>query len=329
MISTSPVIKILVVTYRRPLLLKRAVASIIQQTYTNWIAEIINDDPADDSVADLIDTLADPRIRLSLPAKHRGATQNFNYAFKQQDTPYATILEDDNWFEPTYLETMLRELTDCTEAQIAVANQRIWIENKDNSWTDSQRTIWPGITGTSLYRYNLIDKCGAAKICNSSMVWRTASAANWLTPDDLPIDVTEHFRERILPHPVLLVNTPLVNYAQTLHTNRSKALIWGQYQTLLIASVFQSLPQEAAEQLAGELWALARAHNKLYKTSLLHSGFSSKSAAVLVRKATPAELFRYSLTWIKSPLMCYRTVNAPKLLSAHFKFLTELLKPHH
>jgi glycosyltransferase involved in cell wall biosynthesis len=323
--APSVKIKVYIITYQRPILLKRAINSLLAQTHTNWIAEVINDDPYDKSVANLLVEINDTRISLSEPVVKRGGTKNFNYAFKHAEEPYATILEDDNWYEPLYLQTMLSQMLNNTEIALAVANQKIWIENADTSWTDSGNTIWAETWGTSLYSYRLEDKCGSAKICNSSMFWRTSAAVNWLTPDDIPIDVTEHFRERIIPHPILLVKSPLVNYAQTIYTNRSKEMVWGVYQTLLISSVFANLDATRAGELADYLWAIARDKNPPYKTSLLHSGLAHPNADILLKKATLTELARYCLTWIKSPATCYKIITAIKALPYHFKFLTDNL----
>jgi GT2 family glycosyltransferase len=101
-------IRIYVVTYRRPRLLERALRSLISQSYTARVAEVLNDDPSDERV--LISSLADPRIHLSEPARRRGCTGNFNYAFRRVAEPFASILEDDNWWEPEFLTAMLDAL---------------------------------------------------------------------------------------------------------------------------------------------------------------------------------------------------------------------------
>ena len=318
-------IKIYVITFRRVLLLERALKSLIAQSYSNWIAEVLNDDPADHAVAELITNLNDPRIQLSSPAIKRGGTQNFNYAFLDQKNPYATILEDDNWFEPTYLEVMLKALIDKPSYQVAVGNQNIWIENKDQTWTNTHRTVWPSLTGYDVYSFNLIDKCGSAKICNSSLFWNTKYAKNWLTPNDIPIDVTEHYRERVLPHPILLINNPLSNYSQTLISNRKTNYTWGIYQTILIASVFATLNDYEAHDLAKKLWNIARNNNRPLSTSLLHCGLYDQKSRILVKMASPQELIRYLFTWIKNPIQCYKIISSKPIYHQHLAFLTSNL----
>jgi glycosyltransferase involved in cell wall biosynthesis len=322
MIYSGIKIKVYVITYRRPHLLQRAIKSIIAQTHTNWIAEVINDDPADERVTSIINEVNDSRFYLSTPDLKRGGTANFNYAFANTAQPFATILEDDNWYEPDFLEVMLQALMDNNQVQLSVANEKIWVEGAGNVWSDTGKTIWPETAGSKLYTYQLKDKCGSAKICNSSMLWRTDYAGQWLTPGDIPIDVTEHFRERVIPHPILLVNKPLVNFAQTLQTSRStKKSVWGEYQTLLITSIFEVLTPKEANRLADDLWFEARANLPQYKTSLLHSGLSNTHTFILFKKATFYELFRYCLTWLRHPVNSYNIINAPKKHKKHFDFL--------
>jgi glycosyltransferase involved in cell wall biosynthesis len=235
-------VRVHVITYRRVHLLARALKSIQSQTHQNWIAEVINDDPTDNAVNELIISLNDERIFLSTPLVKRGGTGNFNYCFRAVPEPFACILEDDNWFEPTFLSTMLSALQHHKNLSMAVGNETIWEELPNNQWKNTKQTIWEQQNGTTIFEYRLIDKCGRAKICNSSMFWRTSEAAEWQTPPEIPIDVTEHFRERVIPHPILLVHEPLVNFAQTLQTYRRKnSNQWNVYQTLLVASVFELL----------------------------------------------------------------------------------------
>jgi glycosyltransferase involved in cell wall biosynthesis len=317
--------RIYLFTYKRNNILPRAITSLIAQTLTDWICEVHNDCPQDDFPGEHIASLNDPRFIIKNHLTNLGGVISFNLAIGGCTEKYVSILEDDNWWEPTFLEVMLKELCENDHIEVAVANEKIWIEEPDGSWTDAKKTIWPTTTGTTLYDYQLKDKCGAAKICNSSMVWRTRHTKNWLTPDDIPIDVTEHFRERVMPHPILLVNTPLVNFSQTIHTSRAKGLVWGSYQTLLIASVFANLNNAEKDDLAETLWDYARNNSPQYKTSLLHSALSYSNAFILLKKATLKELIRYGLTWLKSPFVCYKTIKAPRVLHEHFNFLINSL----
>ncbi|MCX2575914.1 glycosyltransferase family 2 protein [Pedobacter sandarakinus] len=318
-----PKVRVFVVTYLRHKLLERALQSLIKQTYPDWIAEVLNDAPEDTGVEDLINQLDDPRIVLSKPAIKRGGTGNFNYAFTQHiDEDFACILEDDNWYHHDFLLKMIGVLEDQPDFAVAISNEKIWVEHQDGQWEDTNNTIWPIDEGEIIFHDTMANKCGFAKVCNSATMWRVKNIEKVNLPIDLPIDVTEHFRERILPHPFILINEPLVHFANTLDTNRSSnSHLWGAYQVLLVASVFRKVPSSQKSRLAEKLWDTARANNNPYKTTLLHTSLAEKGAFILLKKATFSEILRYMLTWFRRPARCYKIITAPKRYQQHFKFL--------
>jgi len=296
-------IAVFVITYRRPHLLERALRSLLRQTHVDWTAEVLNDDPADTRVDELVRGLADGRIRLFEPRRRRGAAENFNTAFAQAArAPFAAILEDDNWWEPAFLATMLAALEAHPRLELACGNERLWRELPDGSWEDLRRNIWAATEGTALFPLRAADKCGPAKLCNSSLFFRTALASNWLTPAGVPIDVTEHFRERAIPHPFLLVQSPLVNYGETLGTARSRDPVsWGLYQVLLIGSAFACLRPDLRPRLAALLWRRARREEPLAKSTLLWTGLAVPEARTLWREGRSAEKFRFAAGAFRRP----------------------------
>lgn len=295
--SSTAQIRVHVITFRRLHLLKRALESLQRQSYRHWIAEVINDDPDDHEVGNYVASLKDPRITLSVPAVKRGGTGNFNYCFRPVQEPFACILEDDNWYEPDFLAHSLNALLSNSHIEMAVTNECVWKEHQNGTWENTNHTIWPLRKGSSIFEYHLADKCGKARICNSSMFWRTANAGQWKTPAGIPIDLTEHFRERIIPHPILLLHAPLVNFSETLQTYRKHhGHEWSINLTLLIASIFNQIEKAEATALAHELWTQARSTHKLLGTTLLNAALSDPKAKSLLHAATNKEKIRY---WIK------------------------------
>jgi hypothetical protein len=300
-------IRIYVVTYRRPRLLERALRSLISQSYTAWVAEVLNDDPSDERVAALISSLADSRIHLSEPARRRGGTGNFNYAFRRVAEPFASILEDDNWWEPEFLTVMVDALGRHPEIALSCGNERVWQEQPDSTWIDTGTTVWSAGNTEEKLEWSAVDKCGGARLCNSSLLFRTAGAEHWQTPADIPIEVTEHFRERVIPHPFLLVSQPLVNYAQTLVTHRSRdASAWNSYQVLLVGSVFVLARPEGRASLARSLWRRAREDNAQLTATLLATGWLVAEARELWRQGRHHEKLRHVLRGLRRPRVSRR-----------------------
>jgi Glycosyl transferase family 2 len=282
----TPLVAIYVVTYRRPHLLRRALGSLLTQTFGDWVAHVINDDPSDERVHSLIRDLDDPRISLFEPGKRRGGAANFNLAFQERACEFGSILEDDNWWEPGFLESMLAALRSQLEIEIACGNERIYREQPDGQWTDTGSIIWPDCQD-AFYSTDIETACGSAKLCNSALLFRTRRSHAWRTPDDLPIDVTEHFRERVLPQPIRLVGAPLVNYGETMVTNRrTGGTLWADYQCLLIGSCFASTPPRLREQLACRLWTAVTDRRSPRATGFLMTALAFPEARVLWRTSS-------------------------------------------
>ena len=295
---------------------------MLAQDFTDWICELHNDDPDDSFPAQLLAELNDDRFILKNHQINLGGSGSFNLAFSDCTEKYASMLEDDNWWEPDFLSTMIEELEEHPSIEIAISNEFLWKEERNGTWTDLKTTVLPKISGVEKYANDLMEQCGSTKICNSAMVWRTMKSEYWLIPTDLPIDVTEHFRDRVIHRERLMVYKPLVNFAQTINTNRtSDPANWGSYQVLLIASIFKKISPELRSTIASRLLERARRVSAPYKTSLLHASFAERSARELFKQATLGEIFRYSLTWLKSPRSCYRIIQSTVRLNDHWQFL--------
>lgn len=293
------------VIYRRPHLLRRALQSLVAQTLKEWKCVVINDDPMDLSVDDVVEEIADARITLYEPLVKRGATRNFNLAFSVVGEPFAAILEDDNWWRADYLETMVQVLVDHPDIVLANSNERIWKEMPNGDFKDTGRMVWPisKEEGVIQFQYGLIDKCGKAVLCNSAMVFRTARADSMKVPDTIPVDVTEHFRERVVPHPIALVTEPLVNWSETIKSYRSKDNhIWSLYQMLLVGSVFELASDDAERtEVAKALWSRCRAGDPFLVITLMYCAAFIPAAGVLKKYSRWREIARFLVHALRRP----------------------------
>jgi len=217
---------------------------------------------------------------------------------------------------------MLRALSDHPRCEIACANERIWRERSGESWERTGATVWADIRGFAEYSTRFEDACGSAKLCNSSTVFKTANATSWQTPDDIPVDVTEHFRERLVKQPVLLVHEPLVNYSETLQTHRSSSgTLWSDYQSLLIGSCFFSLPSEHRVDSARMLWKKLGKWPSPRATSLLLASRATPEARSLWSTSSQIQRLRFIATSFRWPAATLRTLDVQSRLRRHWNFL--------
>jgi hypothetical protein len=218
---------------------------------------------------------------------------------------------------------MLATLREYPDVAIACGNERIHREQADGQWIDTGSVIWPDCRH-ACYSTDVETACGSAKLCNSSLLFRTKRSESWCTPEDLPIDVTEHFRERVIPQPVWLVGTPLVNYAETITTNRAtRSTIWSDYQCLLIGSCFASAPPRLREELARRLWHGIPAGRSPRATSLLLTSLAFPEARAVWNTASIVHRALGTATAVRRMPNVLRTTQVRKRFDSHLRFLYE------
>jgi hypothetical protein len=255
-----PTIRVFLLTCRRSALLPRALASLRAQTFTDWICELHNDAPEDDFPRQLLAQIDDPRICLHQHEKNWGAVSCFNHACAGAPEPFFSILEDDNWWEPTFLEQLFAALNAHPNIELAWSNLQFWREETDGTWTNTQRTLWPKVRSSvvSIACPQLMQFDGPLHSNGAMLVRSTAAQSSRLqVPAWLPFIAMENLRERAFPGPFLLLTTPLVNFAQTRVSARSDNLgAWMQAQALMAAAFLAHI--KLAPPDFDELWQARR-----------------------------------------------------------------------
>lgn len=107
----TPLTSVVIPTRNRPELLRRALASVLNQTYINIEVLVVGDQcPFVDSA---LGEVTDPRVRhwnLAQHANDLGATAR-NYALKAMARgTLIAYLDDDNWWEPDHLPSLVQPL---------------------------------------------------------------------------------------------------------------------------------------------------------------------------------------------------------------------------
>src|ERR1700744_3140141 len=145
-------VKVFLPTYRRNSTLKRSVDSLLNQTLTNWVCEVHNDDPLDAFPVAYINSLNDARFKMVVHPQNLGPVATFNKMFDATDCEYICLLEDDNWWESNFLETMCAEMDKHPECAVGFSDIYLWQEKTDDPWEKLPSTLWPG----EIEKYKLI-----------------------------------------------------------------------------------------------------------------------------------------------------------------------------
>ena len=90
--------------YNKAPYVRKAVESVVGQTYRDWELIVI-DDGSTDGGGDIVAAIADPRIQL-VRQENAGVSAARNRGGALSTAPYTTFLDADDWWEPTFLEEM-------------------------------------------------------------------------------------------------------------------------------------------------------------------------------------------------------------------------------
>ncbi len=131
----NPKVTALVPTYRRPKYLKRAILSVLNQSYEDLRLSIF-DNASGDNTKDIVCSLSenDSRIKYHCHTSNIGALANFRYAFESVDTPYFSILSDDDCLSMDFYKDAIDVLDNNPELMFVVLNVLKIDENSDLSF---------------------------------------------------------------------------------------------------------------------------------------------------------------------------------------------------
>lgn len=106
-------IEIRIPTFKNPALLRRALSSLEEQTLPSWRGVVLEDSPGNEGLP-VVESISDSRIEHRECRSNRGLVQNLQRAFSPKpffkESRYACVLEDDNYFRPTFLEHAIESL---------------------------------------------------------------------------------------------------------------------------------------------------------------------------------------------------------------------------
>ena len=261
-------VRVFVPTYGRPHLLKRALESLLAQTHQDWTAEVHNDLPEDQEPSQIVSELQDPRVRFVQHPRNLGGTATFNLFFSNTTEPFYSLLEDDNWWEPSFLEKMIEHMNANPTVTVAWSNQKVAEECADGSWILTNRTVRArsGDDQPQLITWPQVEQLYGALHSQGAMIVRSRPGDDFKTP---PVELTgvEGFRERVFPHPLLYVPEPLGWFSVTRQTARTRSrTTFAALQSLLAASLLIHSPSDKLDPRS--VWLAAR-QDELPRTTLL------------------------------------------------------------
>lgn len=114
-------VTVLIPTYKRPEKLKRAIESVLSQTYSD-LKVMVCDNASNDGTSEVVAGFmsCDDRVYYHLQTTNIGMNSNFNFAVSLVETPFFCFLTDDDYQLPNFIADSMAGFSSYPSAQFSV-----------------------------------------------------------------------------------------------------------------------------------------------------------------------------------------------------------------
>jgi glycosyltransferase involved in cell wall biosynthesis len=102
----QPLVSVVISAYNRPEMLTTALESVLNQSFSN-LEVIVQDDSSEDGCEAVVSDIRDPRIRFTRNRPSLGTVANLRAGYRKCTGKYFATLNDDDFYAPDYLQTMV------------------------------------------------------------------------------------------------------------------------------------------------------------------------------------------------------------------------------
>jgi glycosyltransferase involved in cell wall biosynthesis len=118
---SEPLISTVIPTYRRPHLLRRAIRSVLNQTYPHFQVLVFDNASGDETVSVVRElALGDPRVKYHCQPENIGIYPNFIFGVEKVTTPFFSILSDDDVLLPEFYDEAMRGFARYPDAVMSI-----------------------------------------------------------------------------------------------------------------------------------------------------------------------------------------------------------------
>jgi glycosyltransferase involved in cell wall biosynthesis len=225
-----PLVSIIMTVYNTEERVKRAVNSILGQTYKNIELIIINDQSSDNTLSSLIELKkTDKRIKVINNLVNAGTYCCKNYGMMIARGEYITFHDADDWCEPNHIETLYNIYHEDIDRIMSFAGFRQYWKGKPEDLTTYEitRGTFKGLVGiakasvTSFFKKDLVDKIGYFDSVRFGADTEFANRAgltfgrNRLSPPVVSVDRVTYHYDRLATSLCHAKNTNLKSDART------------------------------------------------------------------------------------------------------------------
>lgn len=264
-----------------------------------------NDDPADGSCRELVDALGDPRITLFDHERNMGAVRSFYFCWNPIPNEFMSLLEDDNWWEATFLENMLSIMDAHPEVHLAWANMNLWRERPGNLW-EAEGAIWEKEGSPLQFFWESTPRQMMEPLHSQGAMLVRANGPHMVPhPDSTPLFMIEALRERRIKRPLVLHRRPLANFAITIATARKEdpvEKIGGQ--ALLVHDFLKK--NNVSRDFIRQAWRVKWWSGRYALRSIIIGSILSGRLTALLAAAFGRELLFSAVWFLRHPVLTAR-----------------------
>ena len=115
----SPLITVIIPTYRRPQLLQKTIESVLGQTFSRFVICVYDDASGDETKSVVLDLMSrDSRVDYFCHPHNIGSAENFQFGLTRVQTLYFCFLSDDDLLIPDFFEIAMAQFHQFPEAGI-------------------------------------------------------------------------------------------------------------------------------------------------------------------------------------------------------------------
>lgn len=131
-------ISVIIPTYKRPDRLIRALKSVSDQTCQEFEILVIDDDPLENNLEELLEGLQDDRIRLFKNQRAKGANGARNTGILNSKGDFLAFLDDDDEWLPDYLQSQ-RAILQKSDENYGLVHANYYVE-ENQSWKEKHQS---------------------------------------------------------------------------------------------------------------------------------------------------------------------------------------------
>lgn len=175
--KSMPLVSVIMPTYRRDATLRRAISSVLKQTYRNLELIVVNDNGDDGRFTPIVREVVfsfaenDDRVSLLEPVEHKNGAYARNRGVEASSGGFIAFLDDDDWWEPEKIERQVDTFENLSD-EWGVVSCRVKRYRGDklisvlpkhpdgHVYKDIMLVVSDFATGTLMVRRSLFDEVG-------------------------------------------------------------------------------------------------------------------------------------------------------------------------